>query len=68
MKADLKDIIRNEYVHGYINALGQRVMPTLEDLINKYEAPAYMNQLSYDIQLNFSQNSLVFKPTLDPRP
>ena len=40
MKADLKDIIRNEYVHGYINALGQRVMPTLEDLINKYEAPA----------------------------
>ena len=40
MKVDLKDIIRNEYVHGYINDLGQRVMPTLEDLINKYEAPA----------------------------
>ncbi len=40
MKAILKETIRNEYVHGYINALGQRVMPTLENLINKYEAPA----------------------------
>ena len=39
MKAILKETIRNEYVHGYINALGQRVMPTLENLINKYEAP-----------------------------
>jgi signal recognition particle GTPase len=40
MKAILKETIRNEYVHGYINELGQRVMPTLEDLINKYETPA----------------------------
>ena len=40
MKASLKETIRNEYVHGCINELGQRVMPTLEDLINKYEAPA----------------------------
>ena len=40
MKASLKETIRNEYVHGSINELGQRVMPTLEDLINKYEAPA----------------------------
>ena len=40
MKAILKETIRNEYVHGYINELGQRVMPTLENLINKYEAPA----------------------------
>ena len=39
MKADLKETFRNEYVHGHINDLGQRVMPTLEDLINKYEAP-----------------------------
>ena len=23
MKVDLKDIIRNEYVHGYINELGK---------------------------------------------
>jgi hypothetical protein len=35
---------------------------------HKKEDTAYMNQLSYDIQLYFSQNSLVFKPTLDPRP
>ena len=34
---------------------------------HKKEDTAYMNQLSYDIQLYFSQNSLVFKPTLDPR-
>ena len=40
MKADLKETFRNEYVHGYINGLGQRVMPTLEDLITKYKAPA----------------------------
>jgi len=40
MKAILKETIRNEYVHGYINELGQRVMPTLENLINKYEASA----------------------------
>ena len=40
MKADLKETIRNEYVHGHINDLGQRVMPTLEDLITKHEAPA----------------------------
>jgi len=38
MKSDIKEIIRNEYVHGYINDSGQRVMPTLDDLIDKYKA------------------------------
>ena len=38
MKPDIKEIIRNEYVHGYINDKGQRVMPTLDDLIGKYNA------------------------------
>ena len=38
MKPDIKEIIRNEYVHGYINDKGQRVMPTLDDLISKYNA------------------------------
>ena len=40
MKANLKETIRNEYVHGYINALGQRVMPTLDALIAKYKVPS----------------------------
>ena len=40
MKPDIKKIIRNEYVHGYINKKGQRVMPTLDDLIDKYKAPS----------------------------
>jgi len=38
MKPDIKETIRNEYVHGYINENGQRVMPTLDDLIDKYNA------------------------------
>ena len=38
MKPDIKEIIRNEYVQGYINNKGQRVMPTLDDLIDKYNA------------------------------
>tara|TARA_E500000081_G_C6109998_1_gene342184 strand:+ start:134 stop:319 length:186 start_codon:yes stop_codon:yes gene_type:complete len=38
MKPDIKEIIRNEYVHGYINDRGQRVMPALDDLIDKYNA------------------------------
>ena len=38
MKPDIKETIRNEYVHGYINNNGQRVMPTLDDLIEKYNA------------------------------
>ena len=38
MKPDIKEIIRSEYVHGYINDKGQRVMPTLDDLIDKYKA------------------------------
>lgn len=38
MKPDIKEIIRNEYIHGYINKKGQRVMPTLDDLIDKYNA------------------------------
>ena len=38
MKPDIKEIIRNEYVQGYINDKGQRVMPTLDDLIDKYNA------------------------------
>ena len=38
MKPDIKEIIRNEYVHGYINDNGQSVMPTLDDLIDKYKA------------------------------
>lgn len=40
MKPDIKEIIRNEYVHGYINDKGQRVMPTLDNLIDKYKAPS----------------------------
>ena len=42
MKPDIKEIIRNEYVHGYINDRGQRVMPTLDDLIDKYNAASSM--------------------------
>lgn len=38
MKPDIKEIIRSEYVHGYINDKGQRLMPTLDDLIDKYNA------------------------------
>jgi hypothetical protein len=38
VKPDIKETIRNEYVHGYINDNGQRVMPTLDDLIDKYNA------------------------------
>tara|TARA_B110000003_G_C16247063_1_gene377396 strand:- start:49 stop:531 length:483 start_codon:yes stop_codon:yes gene_type:complete len=38
VKPDIKETIRNEYVHGYINDNGQRVMPTLDDLIEKYNA------------------------------
>ncbi len=38
MKPDIKEIIRNEYVQGYINDKGHRVMPTLDDLIDKYNA------------------------------
>ena len=37
---NLKEVIRNEYVHGYINPLGQRVMPTLDALIAKYKVPS----------------------------
>ena len=40
MKPDIKEIIRNEYVQGYINDKGQRVMPTLDNLIDKYKAPS----------------------------
>tara|TARA_B100000575_G_scaffold290265_1_gene293602 strand:- start:1709 stop:2200 length:492 start_codon:yes stop_codon:yes gene_type:complete len=40
MKPDIKEIIRKEYVHGYINDKGQRVMPTLNNLIDKYKAPS----------------------------
>ena len=38
MKPNIKDLIRNEYVHGFINGNGQRVMPALDDLIEKYNA------------------------------
>ncbi|MDC3228410.1 hypothetical protein OAU34_01900 [Gammaproteobacteria bacterium] len=38
MKPDIKETIRNEYVHGYINDNGQRLMPTLDHLIDKYKA------------------------------
>jgi len=40
MKPDIKEIIRNEYVHGYINDKGQRVMPTIDALIKQYNVPA----------------------------
>ena len=40
MKPDIKEIMRTEYVHGYINDKGQRVMPTLDNLIDKYKAPS----------------------------
>ena len=38
MKPDIKEIIHYEYVLGYINDKGQRAMPTLDDLIDKYNA------------------------------
>jgi hypothetical protein len=36
MKVNNKEKIRHEYVYGYI-AHNQRIMPTLDDLINKYK-------------------------------
>jgi len=38
VKPDIKETIRNEYVHGYINDNGQRVMPTIDDPIYEYNA------------------------------
>jgi len=49
MKPDIKETIRNEYVHGYINDKGQRVMPTLDDLIDKYNA-AYLTIYRASVQ------------------
>jgi hypothetical protein len=40
MKQEIKESIRNEYVHGYLNEVGQRIMPTIGDLIKKYNVPA----------------------------
>ena len=40
MKHAIKEKIRNEYVHGYLNEEGYRVMPTLDELIRKYDVPA----------------------------
>ena len=45
MKQEIKESIRNEYVHGwYLNEAGQRIMPTIDDLIKKYNVPA--NEIS----------------------
>ena len=38
MKPDIKEIIRNAYVRGYINGDGQKVMSTIDDPIYKYNA------------------------------
>ncbi len=40
MKQEIKESIRNGYVHGYLNEAGQRIMPTIDDLIKKYNVPA----------------------------
>ena len=40
MKQEIKESIRNEYVHGYLNEAGQRIMPTIDDLIKQYNVPA----------------------------
>jgi hypothetical protein len=41
MKPDIKEIIRNAYVRGYINGDGQKVMSTIDDPIYKYNAASY---------------------------
>jgi len=38
MKPDIKEIIWNAYVRGYINGDGQKVMPTIDDPIYEYNA------------------------------
>ena len=40
MKHAIKEKIRNKYVHGYLNEEGYRVMPTLDEMIRKYNVPA----------------------------
>jgi len=34
---DLRQTLRNEFVHGFVNEEGQRVFPTIDGLVKKYE-------------------------------
>ena len=40
MKHQLKENIRDEYIYGILKKTGERVMPTLDELIKKHNVPS----------------------------
>ena len=59
MKADLKETIRNEYVHIYINALGHRVCPNILTLfLLKSHRKPYTTGKTIFSGLNFNVGSI----------
>ena len=40
MKHQLKEDIRDQYIHGILNKSGERLMPTLDELIKKHKVPS----------------------------
>ena len=40
MKHQLKEDIRDQYIHGILNKSGERLMPTLDELIKKHKIPS----------------------------
>ena len=40
MRHQLKEDIRDEYIYGILKGSGERIMPTLDALIKKYNVPS----------------------------
>jgi len=40
MKHQLKEDIRDHYIYGILNDFGERIMPTLDELIKKHKVPS----------------------------
>ncbi len=40
MKHQLKEDIRDQYIYGFLKDSGERIMPTIDELIKKYCIPS----------------------------
>ena len=40
MKHQLKEDIRDQYIYGILKDSGERIMPTLDELIKKHNVPS----------------------------
>ena len=62
MKHQLKEDIRDQYIYGILEDSGERIMPTLDELIKKHDVPSStLYRISSKVMVDSGCIALIFR-------